>query len=78
MTGTVTRVEGDLTQIVDFEVRPPGGDAIVFVPENGLDVFADGGTPLNHLFEHLQSGAPVRVTYRVEGGVNIALLVEDA
>jgi hypothetical protein len=78
VTGTVTRVDGDLTQIIDFEVRPPGGDAMVFVPEDGLDVFGDGGTPLSHLFEHLQTGDPVRVTYRVEGGVRIAILIEDA
>ena len=76
VTGTVVGVDGDLTGIVAFEVQS-GGTRYRFVPEDGLDVFGDGGTPLTHLFEHLQAGDPVRVTYRVEDGEHIAVLVED-
>jgi hypothetical protein len=76
VTGILVDVEGDLISIESFDVQA-GGKRHHFVPEDGLDVFGDGGTPLSHLYEHLQTGDPVRVTYRVEGGENIAVLVED-
>jgi hypothetical protein len=78
VTGIVTGVQGDLGGVVEFEVRPPGRDPIVFVPEDGLDVFGDGATPISHLFEHMTTGEPVRVTYTSGDGGNIAILVEDA
>jgi hypothetical protein len=78
VTGTVTMIIGDLTGITSFEVRPSGEDPITFEPDDELDFFSDGTTPMAHLFEHVQTGQPVRVTYRVEGGVNVAIAVEDA
>lgn len=78
VTGIVTGVQGDLNGITQFEVRPPGGNPIIFVPEDGMDVFGDGSTPSSHLFEHLTSGEPVRVTYRSGNGANVSVLVEDA
>ena len=69
-------VDGDLKGIVAFELQS-GGSRYRFIPEEGLDVFGDGSTPLTHLFEHFQAGDPVRVAYRVEDGENIAILVED-
>lgn len=78
VTGAVTGIIGDLAGITSFEVRPPGEDPITFEPDDDLDVFGDGTTPINHLFEHVQTGQPVRVTYRVEGDVNVAVAVEDA
>jgi len=77
VTGVLTDVDGDLSRIVSFELLTQG-ERIQFVPEDGLDVFGDDGTPLSHLYEHLQTGDPVRVTYRVEDGVRIAILIEDA
>jgi len=76
VTGSIVGVEGDLDGIVAFEIQS-GGSRYRFVPDDGLDAFGDDGTPLTHLFEHLQTGDPVRVTYRVEDGENVAILVED-
>lgn len=78
VTGTVTGIIGDLSGITSFEIRPSGEVPITFEPDGDLDVFGDGATPINHLFEHVQTGQPVRVTYRVEGDVNVAVAVEDA
>jgi hypothetical protein len=78
VTGNVTGIIGDLSGITSFEIRPPGEAPITFEPDDNLDVFGDGTTPLNHLFEHVQTGQPVRVTYRVEADVNVAVVVEDA
>jgi len=76
VTGVLVGVDGDLSGITSFELQS-GGSRYHFVPEEGLDVFGDGSTPLTHLFEHLQAGDPVRVTYRVVDGENIAIVVED-
>ena len=77
VTGVVLGVDGDLTSVRSFEVLTTDGERLHFVPGPDLHAFPDG-TPLTHLSEHLQTGAPVRVTYRVEGGGNVALVVEDA
>jgi len=77
VTGVLTDVDGDLTTVESFEIQS-GGERLRFVPDDGLDVFGDDGTPLSHLFEHLQTGDPVRVTYRVDGDVKVAILVEDS
>ncbi|MEX0825542.1 MAG: hypothetical protein WD184_02105 [Acidimicrobiia bacterium] len=76
VTGVLTAVDGDLTGVESFEIQS-GGERLRFVPADGLDVFGDDGTPLSHLFEHLQTGDPVRVTYRVEGDARVATRVED-
>jgi len=78
VTGVVTAAQGNLSGIESFVLRSTDGDQFAFEPEEGLAVFGDGATPLTHIFEHLQTGDPVRVTYRVEGNVNVALKVEDA
>jgi hypothetical protein len=77
VTGVVMSVDGDLTTVRSFEVLTTGGDRLEFVPGPDLHGFPDG-TPLTHLSEHFQTGAPVRVTYRDEDGVNVAIIVEDA
>jgi hypothetical protein len=77
VTGVLIDVDGDLTTVESFEIQS-GGERLRFVPDDGLDVFGDDGTPLSHLFEHLQTGDPVRVTYQVEGDVKVAILIEDA
>jgi hypothetical protein len=76
VTGVLTDVDGDLTAVESFEIVS-GGERLRFVPDDGLDVFGDDGTPLSHLFEHLQAGEPIRVTYRVEGDTRVAIMVED-
>ena len=77
VTGVVIGVDGDLTTVRGFDLLTTEGDRLEFVPGAELHAFGDG-TPLTHLSEHFQSGAPVRVTYRAEGGANVAVAVEDA
>lgn len=81
MVGTVVSVEGDLASVSSFEVQG-GGARMRFVPADDLEGFVDEdgafGAPVQHLFDHLRDGVPVRVTYRVEDGVNVAILLEDA
>ena len=77
VTGSVLVVEGDLTTVRSFQVLTTGGERLEFQPGPELAAFADG-TPLTHLSEHLQTGAPIRITYRVEDGSTIAVVVEDA
>lgn len=81
VTGTVVAVDGDIQTVTAFEVQSPEG-RVRFVPSADLDGFVDEdggiGAPLGHLWEHLRDGFPVRVTYRVEDGVNVAILLEDS
>ncbi|OFW67762.1 MAG: hypothetical protein A2Z12_07495 [Actinobacteria bacterium RBG_16_68_21] len=77
VTGIVLGVDGDLTAVRSFQLLTTDGDRLEFVPGSGVHAFPDG-TPLTHLSEHLQTGTPIRVTYRVEDGVNTAVIVEDA
>jgi hypothetical protein len=81
VVGSVVAVDGDLSRVVAFELQTERG-RMRFVPDSGLLRFSDpgpdGGAPLTHLFDHLRDGHPVRVTYRVEEGVNVAIRLEDA
>ncbi|MEX2323542.1 MAG: hypothetical protein WEA29_07200 [Acidimicrobiia bacterium] len=80
VVGTVVSVDGDLQTVTAFEVQSPEGRQR-FVPGPDLKGFLDEegeiGAPLGHLWEHLRDGFPVRVTYRVEDGINVAILLED-
>lgn len=80
VVGTVVSVDGDLQSVTAFEVQSPDGRQR-FVPGPDLQGFADEdgeiGAPLGHLWDHLRDGVPVRVTYRVEDGVNVVILLED-
>lgn len=80
VVGTVVSVEGDLTTVTAFEVQTDRG-RMRFVPDTDLAGFLDDDgnvdAPVTHLWDHLRDGQPVRVTYRVEGGSNIALILED-
>ena len=77
VTGVIVGVDGDLTTVRSFQMLTTGGERLEFVPGPDLAAFPDG-TPLTHLSGHLQTGAPIRVAYRVEGGANVAVIVEDA
>jgi hypothetical protein len=79
VTGTVVAVEGDLTTVTSFDMQTESG-VMRFVPGSELTRFADDGgegAPLTHLRDHLRDGRPVAVTFRVEGGVNVAIRVAD-
>jgi hypothetical protein len=75
--GVVVAVDGGLSGVTSFEIVTGEGQRLRFVPGDGVDAF-DGGAPLSHLNEHLQTGAAVRVTYVDEGGVLVAIAVTDA
>lgn len=59
--GTVIAVEGTLGDVDSFTVRLADGSDAIFVPEDGLR-FA-GSAPIDHVRDHMTSGAPVRVEY---------------
>ncbi len=73
--GVVIAVDGDLTEIRQFSLLSEDGDVVEIVTPSGL-LFDDG--PMAHVRDHLVSGAPVTVTYRIEGGVATATSVGDA
>jgi hypothetical protein len=73
IVGTITAVDGDLTEIRSFTVLVEG-DQMVFVPiaEGAYDY------PLSHLREHLRDGTPIRVGWEKRGDQLAATSVEDA
>lgn len=76
-SGVVLEVDGSsLSQIDGFVLRTPDGQMITFVV--GPVAFGQASFPPQHLREHQQLAQPVRVTYRVESGRNVAIKLEDA
>ncbi len=64
-----------LDKVSGFTLRTDAGESLTFdlgALENGAQ-FAPG-----HLVEHQATGQPVRVWYRTEGGVRLAIRLEDA
>ena len=59
-----------------FTLRTEDGRQLVF--NVGTLDLSNGGLPAPHLREHLVSGDPITVEYRVEGGQNIAIRYVDA
>lgn len=72
LTGIVTAVDGDLTEVRSFEILSDG-DRFVFEPSPD----GDFAFPLPHLRDHLRSGEPVAVEYERGDGVLIAMSVTD-
>lgn len=74
--GVVIAVEAvSLTDVRAFTIRTADGRTIVFrvgVLENGAEF------PPGHLGEHQATAAPIRVTYRDEGGEHVAIRLDDA
>lgn len=74
--GIVVDVQGDLTTIDRFTVLTEAGERIDFEP--APDVRFHDGAPLSHLNEHLRTGSPVEVTFRMlDDGTRAATGVED-
>lgn len=75
-TGVVVAVDrASLTDVRGFTLRTADGRTVVFrigSLENAAQ-FAPG-----HLGEHQATSTPILVTYRVEGGENVAVRLEDA
>ena len=77
VTGTVVGFESSGDAVESFEVLAGNGNRLVFEVPETLTEFEHGG-PLTHLLQHLQSGAPVEVTYHREGDAYVADAVDDA
>lgn len=78
--GTVVAIEGDLTTVAAFELQTRAGDRMRFMPAPDLTSFTDGdngGAPITHLWDHLRDGGAIRVTFREDRGVFVAVAVED-
>ena len=77
LTGTVVGFDAEGDTVVAFEVLADDGNRITFEVPETLTEFEHGG-PLSHLLQHLQSGAPVQVTYHRDGETYVADAVDDA
>ena len=75
--GLVIEVVGDSPADIEaFTMRTPQGEQLRFSLV-ATDV-GHAGFPATHLREHQALAQPVRVTYRVEGDVNVVVRLEDA
>jgi hypothetical protein len=75
LTGVISEVSGDLTNVSGFVVLAEDGSSHRFTPTEGL--LFEGG-PLTHLREHVVTGQRVVVTFeRGVAGELIATSVED-
>ncbi len=76
VVGVITRVEStSLDSVTAITVRTTGGDIVDFrigALENRAEL------PPGHLALHQATGAPVRVWYRMDGDVRVAIRIEDA
>ena len=75
-TGIVVAVEAtSLSSIQGFSIRTSDGRTVDF----RVGTIENAATfPVGHLSEHKVSLAPVRVTYVVRDGANVAVRIEDA
>ncbi len=76
VTGVIVAVDSrGLGDVRAFTLRREGGELIDFdlrALESGTEF------PPGHLAEHQATAEPIRVWYREEGGVRVAIRVEDA
>jgi len=77
-TGVVIAANGpNAAQVDRFTLRTTSaGQVLEFVV--GTLELTNGGLPAPHIREHLVSGEPITVDYRVEDGQNIAIRYIDA
>lgn len=75
--GVVVEVVSDSPVAIEaFTLRTEQGEQLHF--SLGGEDFGHGTFPATHLREHQALAQPVRVTYRVEGDVNVVVRLEDA
>ena len=76
MVGVIVGVQAtSLTDVQGFTLRTTDGDSVQFAIgdlENGSQF------PPGHLVEHQSTAQPIRVWYRTEDGVKVAIRLEDA
>lgn len=74
VTGIITMVDGDLTEVRAFSVAVSGRDVLTFQPDDEIE----SPFPLVHLNEHRTSLIPVTVRFEDRDGVLVAVEVGDA
>ena len=76
VAGVIVGVQAQgLDRVTGFTLRTTDQGSIVFTIgalENGVEF------PPGHLVEHQSTALPIRVWYRIEGGVKVAIRLEDA
>ena len=76
MVGVIVGVQAQgLTDVRGFTLRTNDGASVAFTIgalENGAEF------PPGHLVEHQATAQPIRVWFRTEGGVKVAIRLEDA
>ena len=76
VVGVIVGVKSEgLDRVAEFTLRTTDQGTLVFVVgelDNGA------AFPPGHLVEHQATARPVRVWYRTEGGVRVAIRLEDA
>lgn len=76
-TGIVIAATGPSVAEVDhFTLRTADGQMLEF--DVGVLDLSNGGLPAPHLREHMASGGPITVTYRIDNGTKIIDRYTDA
>jgi hypothetical protein len=73
MQGIVIDVEGSLTTVTGFTVLVDGEPVTFEASAEG-----DYAFPLGHLRDHIRTGEPVRVGWRMDGERRVATSLDDA
>jgi hypothetical protein len=77
VTGVVLTVDQPTAGQVDgFTLRTADGQVLTFTV--GVVDQDEGAFPPQHLTEHMQTAEPVKVTYKVQDGKNVATKLQDA
>lgn len=76
VAGVIVRVDSEgLDRVRGFSLRTETGATVAF----SLGVLENGAAfPPGHLVEHQATAQPVRVWYRTEGDLRVAIRLEDA
>ena len=76
VVGVIVGVKSEgLDRVAGFTLRTTDQGTLAFVVG---DLDSGSGFPPGHLVEHQATALPVRVWYRTEGGVRVAIRLEDA
>ena len=78
ITGVILDVESSsLTELDSFTVRSNDGEVLVFLVDPDAPLDPQGGLLPGHLLGHMQAAEQVTVYYRTDGGVLLAVRLED-
>jgi hypothetical protein len=76
LTGVIVRVDSEgLDRVRGFSLRTEAGATVAF----SIGALENGAAfPPGHLVEHQATAQPIRVWYRMEGDLRVAIRLEDA